>query len=80
MVLLTDGANDDPTNNSLNSLERSLRGQPEEAFVRVFTVAFGKQADLKTLAAIAIETRAEVYSSEDPRAIQKNLLRVMSNF
>ena len=44
------------------------------------TVAFGKQADLKTLAAIAIETRAEVYSSEDPRAIQKILLRVMSNF
>ena len=48
--------------------------------MRVFTVAFGKQADLKTLAAIAIETRAEVYSSEDPRAIQKILLRVMSNF
>jgi len=80
VVLLTDGGNDDPTNISLNSLERSLRGQPEEAFVRVFTVAFGKQADLKTLAAIAIETRAEVYSSEDPRAIQKILLRVMSNF
>jgi Ca-activated chloride channel family protein len=80
VVLLTDGANSDPANNDLNGLERSLRSQPDEAFVRVFTVGYGKQADLTALAAIALATRAGVYSSDDPRAIQKVLVAVISNF
>jgi Ca-activated chloride channel family protein len=80
VVLLTDGGNDDPSNSSLNSLERSLRSQPDEAFVRVFTVAYGTQADFNTLAAIASDARAGAYKSEDPRAIKKVLARVISNF
>jgi Ca-activated chloride channel family protein len=80
VVLLTDGGNDDPANSSLNDLERSLRSQPDERFVRVFTVGFGSKADFKTLAAIALASRAKAYPSEDPRAIQKILARVISNF
>jgi Ca-activated chloride channel family protein len=80
VVLLTDGGNSDPANNDLNGLERSLRSQPDDAFVRVFTVGYGKQADLKTLAAIAVAARAAAYSSDDPRAIQKVLVAVISNF
>jgi Ca-activated chloride channel homolog len=80
VVLLTDGGNDDPSNSDLNGLERSLRSQPDDAFVRVFTVGYGKKADLKTLAAIALAARAAAYSSEDPRAIEKVLIAVISNF
>ncbi len=80
VVLLTDGGNSDPANKDLNSLERSLRSQPDDAFVRVFTVGYGRQADLTALAAIALATRAGVYSSDDPRAIQKVLIAVISNF
>jgi Ca-activated chloride channel homolog len=81
VVVLTDGGNDDPAgNNSLTSLQRTLIAQPNDRFVRVFTVGFGNKADLGTLEDIALAGRGGAYSDKDPRAIDKILVRVISNF
>lgn len=80
VVLLTDGGNDDPANNDLNGLQRTLRSQPDDSFVRVFTVGFGSKADLTTLSDIALAARGGAYSDRDRRAMDKILVRVISNF
>lgn len=80
VVVLTDGGNDDPTNNDLNGLKRTLRAQPNDAFVRVFTVGFGSKADLTTLEDIALQARGGSYSDKDKRAMDKILVAVVSNF
>src|SRR6267378_529787 len=67
VVLLTDGGNDDPTNNDLLGLERTLRAQPNDRFVRVFTVGFGGKADLGTLEDIALAARGGAYTDRDRR-------------
>src|SRR6266576_2333182 len=80
VVVLTDGRNDDPANNDLTGLERTLRGQPTDRFVRVFTVGFGGKADVGTLQDIALAGRGEAYSDRDRRAMDKILFSVVSNF
>jgi Ca-activated chloride channel family protein len=80
VVVLTDGGNDDPANNDLNGLLRNLRAQPDEKFVRVFTVGFGSKADLITLESIAVNARGGAYSDKDKRAMDKILIAVISNF
>jgi Ca-activated chloride channel family protein len=80
VVVLTDGANDDPENNDLIGLKRTLRAQPNDAFVRVFTVGFGSKADFTTLEDIALQARGGAYSDRDKRAMDKILLAVVSNF
>ena len=80
IVVLTDGGNDDPANNDLNGLKRTLRAQPNDSFVRVFTVGFGSKADLTTLEDIALQARGGAYSDRDKRAMDKILLAVVSNF
>jgi Ca-activated chloride channel homolog len=80
VVVLTDGGNDDPANNDLNGLKRTLRDQPDDSFVRVFTVGFGSKADLTTLDDIALQARGGAYSDKDKRAMDKILVRVISNF
>jgi Ca-activated chloride channel family protein len=80
VVVLTDGGNDDPTNNDLLGLERTLRAQPNDRFVRVFTVGFGGKADLGTLEDIALAARGGAYTDRDRRAMSKILASVVSNF
>lgn len=81
VVVLTDGGNDDPAgNNSLNALQRTLVAQPNDRFVRVFTVAFGSKADRGTLEDIALAGRGGAYSDKDKRAMDKILAAVVSNF
>ena len=82
VVVLTDGGNDDPANNDLNGLQRTLRVQPNDAFVRVFTVGFSAKAkaDLEALESIAVAARGGAYSAKDPRAMDKILAAVISNF
>jgi len=81
VVVLTDGGNDDPAGNiSLNELQRTLVGQPNDRFVRVFTVGFGSKADRGTLEDIALAGRGGAYSDKDRRAMVKILASVISNF
>jgi Ca-activated chloride channel family protein len=81
VVLLTDGGNDDASNNDLLGLLQTLRTQPDDAFVRVFTVGFyGNTADQQTLSDIAVNGRGGSYSDRDKRAMDKILVAVVSNF
>jgi Ca-activated chloride channel homolog len=81
VVVLTDGGNDDPAgSNSLNGLQRTLVAQPNDRFVRVFTVGIGSKADLSTLEDIALAGRGAAYSDRDRRAMYKILISVVSNF
>jgi Ca-activated chloride channel family protein len=83
IVLLTDGRNEDPSNEDLDGLLQGLRAQAEgEAAqpVRVFAIAYGQDADLGTLRRIAEATNAQVYDASDPTTISQIFVSVVSNF
>jgi Ca-activated chloride channel family protein len=77
VVVLTDGRNEDPRNQDLDGLLRFL---DSELNVRVFPIAYGEDADLKTLTRIAQASRAAVYDASDPTTISKVFVSVISNF
>jgi Ca-activated chloride channel family protein len=86
VLLLTDGRNDDPRNNSPDAVDRLLsdlragnEGQGSTA-VRLFAIAYGKDADLGVLRRMAEATNAAVYDAKDPKTIEKVFVAVVSNF
>ncbi|MFC8669685.1 substrate-binding domain-containing protein [Streptomyces sp. NPDC057199] len=80
VVVLTDGRNEYPADNDLDSLLRDLDASQLERSVRVFTVAFSGQADFGTLTKIATATKATSYDARDPAVIDKVMVSVISNF
>ena len=83
MVLLTDGKNEDPRNGDLNRLLASLRAGSEGVSstpVRLFTIAYGKDADKGVLTSMAEATNAASYDASDPQTITKVFTAVVSNF
>jgi Ca-activated chloride channel family protein len=83
VVLLTDGQNDDRRNNDLNGLLTDLRAGSEgqsTAPVRLFTIGYGKDADLATLKQMADATNGASYDARDPRTIESVFTNVVSNF
>ncbi len=83
VVLLSDGRNEDPRNESLADLLKYLRGQNEGESgkpVRIFTIAYGNDADEATLKRIAESTNAAAYSAVDPATIVNVFNAVISNF
>jgi len=87
VVLLTDGVNDDgDTSDDTAQYERMLKtlrdgSQGESAKpIRVFPIAFGKDADLDTLKTIAEATNSAAYNASDPKTITKVFTAVVSNF
>jgi Ca-activated chloride channel family protein len=80
VVLLTDGKNEYPKDNDLDGLIKDLDASSLENSVRVFTIAYGEQADLKTLQSISKASRAAAYDASDPTTIDKVLVNVLSNF
>jgi Ca-activated chloride channel family protein len=87
VVLLTDGVNDDgnPDDDArqladlLGELESGTEGQASRP-VRVFTIAYGAEADAESLRRIAESSAAAAYSSADPTSISQVLTAVVSNF
>ncbi|MCB1039242.1 MAG: VWA domain-containing protein, partial [Acidimicrobiales bacterium] len=87
VVLLTDGVNDDGDTSDdqaqlsslLQTLQSSTTGETSTP-VRVFTIAYGKQADLDTLERIAQASNAAAYDASDPASIAKVFTAVLSNF
>ena len=87
VVLLTDGVNDDGDDEDddaqlsklLNTLRRGTEGETAKP-VRVFTIAYGKQADQDTLTDIAQATNAAAYDASNPETITKVFTAVLSNF
>lgn len=83
VVLLTDGRNEDPNNNDLDGLIRTLRASSEGVSstpVRVFTIGYGADADLGVLRRIAETTNAAAYDASDPQTINRVFTAVISNF
>jgi Ca-activated chloride channel family protein len=83
VVLLTDGKNEDDRNSDLNGLLTRLRNSNEgqsSSPVRIFTIAYGKDADLAVLRRIAEATNAAAYDASDPTSINQVFTAVISNF
>lgn len=79
VVVLTDGVNTDG-NNDVERLIRDLRTATDESHVRVFTIAYGSDADKKVLRRIADATRGAAYDASDPASIETVFKEVISNF
>ena len=83
VVLLTDGRNEDPRNRDVDKLLSDLRAGSEgqsSTPVRIFPIAYGKDADLSVLRRIAEATNAAAYDASDPTTIDKVFTAVVSNF
>ena len=80
VVFLTDGKNEYPADNNLESLLRTLRAEDESVAVRLFTIAYGDNADLPTLKQIAEASRGAAYDASNPDSIDKVFTAVISNF
>ena len=83
VVLLTDGKNEDPRNSDVEKLLATLRsgseGQSAQP-VRIFPIAYGKDADLSVLRRIAEATNAAAYDASNPATISTVFTNVVSNF
>jgi len=87
VILLTDGMNEDGDQRDdrrqlqalLNDLRRGTQGEQAKP-VRVFPIAYGKQADKATLKRIAEASNSAMYDASDPTTITKVFTAVVSNF
>ena len=80
IVLLSDGQNEYPPDNNLDSLLEQLEGESTDTSVRVFPIGYGEGADPESLGAIAEASRGKYYEANDPASIEKVLASVLSNF
>ena len=75
MVLLTDGANEDPHGLALSELLDRLRAEQDPSRpVPVISVAYGPDSDAASLRAISDVTSGATFVSADPRRIRSVLL------
>ena len=87
VVLLTDGMNDDGERSDdatqlqtlLTTLRAGSAGEQAKP-IRIFPIAYGRDADLETLRTIAEATNSAVYDASDPKTITKVFTAVVSNF
>jgi Ca-activated chloride channel family protein len=79
VVLLTDGRNEDD-GISLDNLIPRLRTEQGDRSVRLFTIAYGADADLGVLRQIAEATNGAGYDSSNPGSIDAVFTAVVSNF
>jgi Ca-activated chloride channel family protein len=80
VVVMTDGKNEYPEDNDLDGLIRQLNDQASEGGIRVFTIAYGEDADLDTVKRISEASRAAAYDATDPQTIDAVFTNVLSNF
>ena len=80
VVFLTDGKNEDLNGISLEKLLDSITPEPGQQGVRIFTISYGEDADLKTMTQIAEATNAAAYDASDPQSIDEVFEAVISNF
>jgi Ca-activated chloride channel family protein len=80
IVVMTDGRNEHPEDTDLDGLIRQLGDQASEGGIRVFTIAYGEDADLDSLKRISEASRAAAYDATDPLTIDSVFTNVLSNF
>jgi len=70
VVIISDGANDDPGSISLKKLLATLAEERDpEHPVRIIAIGISKDADMKSLTRIAEATGGKAYGARDPRDI-----------
>lgn len=79
VVVLTDGVNTHGSTD-LEALLRDLRAATAETRVRLFTIAYGSDADRTVLQRIAEATRGASYDASDPVSIETVFEEVIANF
>lgn len=79
VLFLTDGKNEH-TDRDLDRVLRELQAEDEERRVRVFTIAYGADADQKVLKQIADASSGSYYDATNPATIEKVFTDVVSNF
>ncbi len=87
VVLLTDGQNDDGEDADDEDQLRGLLADLSDATqgesatpVRIFPIAYGREADFDVLTEIAEASNAAAYDARDPETITKVFTAVVSNF
>ncbi len=80
VVFLTDGRNEDNNSISLDDLLAELHKEAGQETVRMFTIAYGADADLGVLRQISQTTDAAAYDSRKPGSIDQVFTAVISNF
>jgi Ca-activated chloride channel family protein len=80
VILLTDGKNEFPADNNLESLLTQLNPEDISRSVRVFPIAYGMDADLAALRRIGEASKATAYDASDAASIDKVFTAVLSNF
>ncbi len=82
VVLLTDGRNEDDftdLNATIAKLRSGSEGQSSSP-IRLFTIAYGQDADKAVLKRLSEATNAASYDASDPQTINKVFTAVVSNF
>jgi Ca-activated chloride channel family protein len=79
VVLLTDGRNEYSDQDLQGLVDKLTQGSLEHG-VRVFSIAYGADADLATLQQISQASQAAAYDARDPANITKVFANVLSNF
>jgi len=80
VVVLTDGRNEDSGGIDLDNLVAALQAESGSETVRLFTIAYGSDADHDVLRRIAQATQAAAYDSSKPDTIDQVFTAVISNF
>ena len=80
VIVLSDGKNMYDADSDLARLLGDLQRAGSDGVVRVFTIAYGDEADAATLEAISHRTRAQSYDAKDATRINDIMLDVLSNF
>ena len=80
VVVLTDGADNASGPNALENLTKTESSQPADASVRVFTIAYGVDANRDVLREIAEASQASSYDASNPALIRQVFVAVLSNF
>ena len=80
IVVLTDGGDTSSPPGSFDQLLKAEAAQPPNALVRVFTIAYGADADHGVLRQIADASQGTAYDASNPQLIQQVFNGVVSNF
>ncbi|WP_410587325.1 substrate-binding and VWA domain-containing protein [Amycolatopsis sp. lyj-23] len=80
VVVLTDGRNEDSGGVDLEHLLPQLRPEGNAESVRLFTIAYGADADQDVLKQISEATAGSEYDSSKPDSINQVFTSVISNF
>lgn len=80
VILLTDGRNEYRRDTDLAGALRLLRAGGEGSAVRVFPIAYGRDADRATLGRIAQASRTTVYDARVPASIDQVFNAAVANF